>query len=237
MKNFEFTFYNLERHFEEACKQGYKIISCLDYYENKHNLSPLTLVNRVDVDLSIKKTERLLDIFNKLSVKATFFIRLHAPEYNPFDFENYRILKKIRNSGHEIGYHSEIIDQAIIWSEDAAECLERDICVLETMLDIKIKGVASHGGGTGLNNLDFWKDRNAREFNLLYEAYDSSDDFGLFHNSRYISDSEWTQWKCYENGVLVQGDRRTPTEHFRDKPPLIHILIHPDTYFDRHIYE
>ena len=43
--------------------------------------------------------------------------------------------------------------------------------------------------------------------------------------------------KSYENGVLLEGDRRTPTEHFKDKPPLINMLIHPDTYFDRHFYE
>ena len=193
MKKFEFTFKNIERHYKEASKQGYKIISCLDFYENKNSLGPLTIVNRVDVDLSIKKTERLLDIFDSISAKATFFIRLHAPQYNPFDFENYRILKKIRNNGHEIGYHSEIIDQATIWSEDASECLKRDINVLENMLDIEIKGIASHGGGTGLNNLDFWENRDAKQFGLLYEAYDRSDAFGLFHNSRYISDSEWTQ--------------------------------------------
>ena len=31
----------------------------------------------------------------------------------------------------------------------------RDVDVLNRILDISIRGVASHGGMTGLNNLDF----------------------------------------------------------------------------------
>lgn len=237
MSNFEFTFLNIENHYKTALSHGYNIISCLDYFKKKDGLSELTLVNRVDIDFSVKKTERLLDVFNQLSIKATFFVRLHAPEYNPFSFENYRILKQIRDTGHEIGYHSEIIDQATIWNENAADCLRRDIYVLNKMLDIQIEGIASHGGNTGLNNLDFWSTHTASDFGLKYEAYDRSDAFGLFHKSRYISDSEWTQWKSYENGKLQVGDRRTPSEHFTDRHPLVHMLIHPDTYFDRHFYE
>jgi hypothetical protein len=79
-------------------------------------------------------------------VKGSFFVRLHAPEYNPFSFENYLVLREIRDTGHEIGYHSEVIDQSAIWNEDAAQCLRRDLAVLSAMFDIQIKGVASHGG-------------------------------------------------------------------------------------------
>jgi hypothetical protein len=90
---------------------------------------------------------------------------------------------------------------------------------------------------TGLNNLDFWKDKRAIDFGLLYEAYEKSLDFNLFNEAFYISDSEWTRWKCYDRGQLCQDDRRTLAEHIASKHPLIYTLIHPDTYFDRHYYE
>lgn len=235
--DFHFTFANIEAQYRAALDAGYQFITCLEYAERKGSLPDLTVVNRVDIDLSVKKADRLRDIFDRLGIKASFFVRLHATEYNPFSFENYRILKAIRDSGHEIGYHSEIVDQAAIWGEDAAECLRRDVDVLNRMLDIRIEGIASHGGMTGLNNLDFWKDRRATEFGLLYETYDKSDVFNLFDKAFYISDSEWTRWKCYVRGQLRQDDRRTPEEHFRDKHSLVYMLIHPDTYFDRHFYE
>lgn len=236
-QDFHFTFANIEAQYQAALDAGYQFITCLEYMASKDNLPDFAVVNRVDIDLSVKKADRLRDIFDRLGIKASFFVRLHAPEYNPFSFENYRILKAIRDSGHEIGYHSEIVDQSIIWNEVAADCLRRDLDVLNRMLDIQVQGVASHGGMTGLNNLDFWKDNKAQEFRLAYEAYDNSDTFNLFHNSRYVSDSEWTQWKAYDQGKLLEGDRRSLKEHLTEKPSLIYLLIHPDTYYDRHFYE
>jgi len=105
------------------------------------------------------------------------------------------------------------------------------------MFNIKICGVASHGGMTGLNNIDFWKDKKASNFGLLYEAYDKQQEFNLFDESFYISDSEWTRWKCYNKGKLVKGDNRSLAEHIEDNYSLIYCLIHSDTYFERHFYE
>jgi hypothetical protein len=237
MSEFKFTFANIEDQYRSAVDAGYKVITCEEYYKRKSMLPAKTLVNRVDIDLSVKKAERLADIFNRLKIKATFFVRLHAPEYNPFDFENYRVLKSIIKNGHELGYHSEIVDQSKIWQEDAADNLRRDIDVMNRMFGIEIKGVASHGGNTGLNNLDFWKDKKASDFGLLYEAYDKQPEFNLFQEAFYISDSEWIRWKCYNKGVKVENDFRNIMEHLQDNHHLLHVLIHPDTYFDRHFYE
>lgn len=235
--NPEFTFKRLEQQYQKALSKGYMFITLFDYYENQSVISNKTIVNRVDVDFSVKKVEYLLDIYERLAIRATFFIRLHAPEYNPFSFENYRIIKRIRDNGHEIGYHSEIVDQAAIWNEKAHECLERDITVLNEMFGVKVNGVASHGGFTGANNLDFWRVNTPADFGLKYEAYESSSHFNLFKRSFYISDSSWTYWKCYKNGELVHGDTRSFGDHLDHSHPLIYLLIHPDTYFVRHIYE
>lgn len=236
--NFHFTFASLEAQYRLAQDAGYEFITCAEYARCKGSVPPLTIVNRVDIDISVKKADRLRDIFDRLGIKASFFVRLHAPEYNPFSFEHYRVLKAIRDSGHEIGYHSEIVDQAAIWQEDPAACLRRDLEVLGRMLDIRVVGAASHGGMTGLNNLDFWKDRQPAEFGLQYETYDKSDSFNLFDSSFYISDSEWTRWKCYDKGKLCVDDRRSFAEHVQQNShPLVYLLIHPDTYFDRHFYE
>lgn len=236
---FHFTFSNLERQLRFALDNGYRFLTCQEYLLKKAAgiISNYSLVNRVDIDYSCKKAKRLAEIFNKIGVKATFFVRLHATEYNPFDFENYLCLRYIRDTGHEIGYHSEAIDQSVIWGESAGNCLKRDINLLNLMLEIEIKGVASHGGMTGLNNLDFWKNKKPSDFGLLYEAYEESDNFNLFQEAFYISDSEWTQWKCYNHGKLVDGDNRCLSEHVQNKHSLIYLLIHSDTYFDRHFYE
>lgn len=235
---FTFTFDYIQSEFEKVLSYGYKVLTCEEYVKWKqHKSKELVLVNRVDIDFSVKKTEILVDIFNSFGIKATFFIRLHAPEYNPFSFENFRIIRKILDTGHELGYHSEVIDQSAIWDEDPTICLHRDIDVINRMFQTNIKGVASHGGMTGLNNLDFWKDKKAKDFGLLYEAYDTEPEFNLFNDSFYVSDSEWTRWKCYDKGKLVSNDKRSISEHAENKHQLMHVLIHPDTYFNRHFYE
>lgn len=236
--SFQFTFSNLERYFQVGIDQGYKIIPCREYPQHKQaSAQNKILVNRVDIDFSVKKAGRIATIFNNLGIKGTFFVRLHANEYNPFSFENYKILKFIRDSGHEIGYHSEIVDQAVIWNEAAADCLHRDIDVIERMFETKIVGVASHGGMTGINNLDFWQDKKPSDFGLLYEAYDKQPEFNLFNESLYVSDSSWTYWKCYLNGKSDEGNRKSLGEHLADGHPLVYSLIHPETFYDSHFYE
>lgn len=235
--NFKFTWENLEKEYQSLVDAGYDIITCREYVLNKQSLKSKTVVNRIDIDFSVKKVDVMLDIFRNLGIKGTFFVRLHAPEYNPFSFENYRILKRLVDDGHELGYHSEVIDQGKIWDEDPKDCLIRDIEVLERMLNVKISGVASHGGMTGWNNLDFWENHKPSEFNLLYEGYDKEPAYNLFQEAFYISDSEWTRWKCYDKGVRFEGDTRSIKEHIKDGHALIHLLVHPDTYFFNNFYE
>lgn len=234
---FAFTFSALQSFYKKALDVGYTFMTCEAYArtDNKSSLNKV-IVHRVDVDDSMPKAGRLLEMFNRVGVPATFFIRQHTT-YNPFSFQNFRVLKAMRDSGHEIGHHSEVIDQARIWNEDPEKCLRRDLTLLNEALDINVVGSASHGGMTGLNNLDFWKTRKPSDFGLLYEGYDKEPTFNLFDTSFYISDSCWTYWKCYDKGVLQEGNCKTFGEHLDDGHRLIYLLVHPDTYYDDHIYE
>jgi hypothetical protein len=231
-----FTFEYLEKQLDGALECGYEFLTCIGFVEKKNTLGEKAIVMRVDIDESVPKVARILDIFRSRDIKATFFLRLHA-EYNPFSFANYSVICRLIDEGHELGYHSEIIDQSFIWGIPPIKCLRTDLESISTMFDVRVQGVASHGGRTGLNNLDFWKTHKPSDFGLVYEAYDEERAFGLFQNSLYISDSEWTQWKCYSNGQLQENDRRSLIEHLKDDPRRVYLLIHPETYFDLHPYE
>jgi hypothetical protein len=238
MSSFAFTFANLRTELQRVMSAGYTALTCAQYVRAKREerLPAYTWINRIDVDFSMSKARKLIDVFSELDVRATFFLRLHAPEYNPFSFENYAIVRAMMSGGHEIGYHSEIMDQAAIWGERAEDCLLRDLRVMREMYGVPVVGVASHSGHTAQNNLDFWASRRPEEFGLLYEAYDKVA-FNAFHESVYVSDSEWTRWKCYENGTLAVADTRSLGEHAERRPPVLYSLLHSDTYFDRHFYE
>jgi hypothetical protein len=229
----EFDLGKLENDFNDMQKLGYKFLSCREYCNLKASgaLPELKMIIRVDVDFSLSKAIPILDIFKRIGICATFFLRLHAEEYNPFSIENYKVIKRIVRDGHEIGYHSEVIDQSSNWNENPDMLLRRDIEILSLISGTEIRGVASHGGNTGLNNLDFWVSKRSDEFNLDYEAYDRSEFFGAFWNSVYVSDSSWTEWKSYRNGKLIEGVKSSFIDYARKFEENIYLLIHPDTFF------
>ena len=234
---FPFTFDSLFEQYKKALDKGYKFMTCDEYFRTKPSDKDFVIVNRVDVDVSIKNAEILSDMFFSLGIKGTFFLRLHTKEYNPISFESFNIVKNIFSKGHEIGYHSEVLDLEAMWKINAEEILKKDISFFKDFFEIEIKGVASHRGLTNINNLDFWKDKKAKDFNLNYEAYDTEPEFNLFNNSLYISDSEITQWKCYKNGKIVNEDNRSLGDHLDDMPNLIYLLIHPEVYYEKYPYQ
>jgi hypothetical protein len=238
-RSLSFTFESLEQQYLHALNHGYHFMTCADYVRRKSegNLPGRIVVNRIDVDVCVRRAERLGELYDRLGIKGTFFIRLHAKDYNAVSFENYRVIKMLAERGHEIGHHSEVIDAAAIWNESPESCFRRDIELMKCMFNVEVYGSAGHGGMTGLNNLDFWDNRQPQEFGLLYEGYDTQPQFNLFQEALYISDSEWIRWKCYQNGEQVKGDYRTFGEHIDDAPPLIYLLTHPETYYDLHPYE
>ncbi|MDB3999634.1 hypothetical protein N9448_08465 [Litorivicinus sp.] len=234
----KFTHAYLFNELETFLVSGYEFITMEQYY-TAANITPRSKVAtlRIDVDFSLRRLKPLLSILKTLSIKSTIFVRLHAPEYNPFDFEGYRIMQDAIENGHEIGYHSEIVDQGIIWNESPDTCLTKDLCILEKLLDITIHGIASHGGKTNLNNLSFWEHRRPEEFGLKYEAYSTTNGKNAFSSGIYVSDSEDIRWKSYKFGKLMKDNSSPPSYFATEQHPFINILIHPDVYYTYHPYE
>lgn len=99
------------------------------------------------------------------------------------------------------------------------------------------KSMAGLRGQPDSNIQDFWKSCLSSEVLLEDVAYDDSKQFGLFGRSLFISESEWTRWNGYSNGKLLHGDRRSLLEHLEKAPPLVYLLIYPETFFEVHPYE
>lgn len=228
-----FTFEAYERHFAEALACGYRAITVRDYFESAFAAGEKVLINRVDVDVKIERLPRLLDICRRLGIRMSVYLRLHAPAYNLLTFSNIAIVRDLVAEGHEIGLHTELADAEGYCGLNGAALLRHELALLRHVSGTEIVGTASHGDMTQYNNLHFWRHHRPEEFGLLYEAYDPR----LWDRCRYVSDSEWTRWKSYQDGKLLDGDRRTPGEHARDGMPVLHVLTHPESWYDRYIYE
>ena len=228
-----FTFADHERIFAGALEAGYRAITVREYFEGAFAGDEKILVNRIDVDLKLNRIPRFLDIYRRLGVRASIYVRMHAPAYNLLSFGNLAIVRDIVAAGHEIGLHTELADAQGLCAIDGESLLRGEIALLETVAGAKVFGTASHGDMTPFNNLHFWRTHSPSTFGLLYEAYDKK----LWDHCRYVSDSEWVRWKAYDSGKLIPGDTRSPLEHAREGVPVLHVLTHPESWYDRYLHE
>lgn len=231
MDNFTFDYY--KKIFQIAIENDYKIITLKEFFSDEYDKNEKILVNRIDVDVKIDRLKTIYKIFKELNVKASIYVRLHAPTYNLLSIGNIKIIQDLISIGCEIGLHTELQDLEGYCNLDKKKTLVQEIHLFETLFAMKMYGTASHGDMTPFNNLHFWNTHKSQEFGLLYEAYDKK----LWNNCRYLSDSEWTRWKAYENGILLENDRRTPIEHMSDDVKTLHLLIHPESWYEEYIYE
>lgn len=215
----DFSFRHYREILEAAKSKGYFFTTLKDFDKNKDKRSLLIL--RHDIDFAPISALKIAEIEASLDIKSTFFVRLHAKQYNPFNFRIYSVLKKIAWLGHEIGLHSEVMDFAAIANEDAIESFDKEKKVFKALFGETKFGVSSHKDFTNTNNLDFWRRKNYRDPDVLYEAYDAK----FLDNSKYISDSlgRWDTNKCV-------------CRYINERYNSIYLLTHPVYWYNQNYH-
>lgn len=152
---------------------------------------------RIHEDNVWVRVVRLLDRFDRLDWKATFFISPALAILARADLE--ARLKEIRSRGHELGQHTHYYDvsqgeleKAPVWpsSQRIIEALERDYDYLRTA-DVTPVGFASGGHAIFDETLDwlvekgFKYDCSFRAFPLEYAAPSAQRGFPLMSPSRH----------------------------------------------------
>ena len=89
---------------------GHVLENCQEDMEffNKWHDNDKVILMRHDEDLSLPAAYNLARIEGDLGTKATYFVRLHAKNYNLLSQESYSSVHKIIKMGHEIGIHYEL---------------------------------------------------------------------------------------------------------------------------------
>ena len=214
----EFTWDYIKKQFEVSLETGHEIITVQEYFEYGSIVKKFH-INRVDVDFSIDKAERLALIFNDLGIKGTFFVRLH--EYNLLSYKNYRILKFIQDSGHEIGLHTETNHQVVAYGGNHFDHFLRDVEILESIINDMVYSYSNHQD----NRIDV---KNDVDYSGIYSADKIQD------NIITVTDSDWTKWKSYLYGKKwTPMDIATAARRYDN----IYTLIHPCKYYKRIVFD
>lgn len=184
-----FSFAHYRGIIERAQELGY-ILSTFDEHESV--TSPRLLLMRHDIDLSLENCLHFARIEHELGVCATYFVRVHARLYNPFEYKSYRMLQEIASLGHELGLHYEP-GFALAVGEDYEQMVRREKAILEAILDHPITSASAHlPGKTGTTV----NDTNKESFGIRYEAYSPH----FMKDFKYLSDSKGS-WR---EGCLCQ---------------------------------
>ena len=135
MDNFTFAYYKLI--FQKALENGYQIITLKEFFLDEYKRNEKIIVNRIDVDVKIDRLKKIYEIFRELGVKATIFVRLHAPNYNLLSIGNINIIRDLISIGCEIGLHTELEDVGEYCKIDKKELLKKEIELFEILFVLR----------------------------------------------------------------------------------------------------
>lgn len=217
LKNCNFSFH----HYFACLNSAQDLKHCFYTFDNyEQNVDKLILL-RHDIDYpTIEKAIAFARIENSLGIQATYFVRLHSNDYNPFGYRFYSGLKEIMYLGHEIGLHHEVLDFYSITKEDPGDVLRKDKKVLETILGRQVKGLVPHQDWTRIPNWKFSETWDYKDFGFEYEA----EELCKKENITCISDSlaQWTNDECMCQVIGKQNK--------------LCITVHPFYWYKKHFF-
>ena len=173
----DFTF----NKFEELCGA----ISCSEYeklnireYLLRKEKPHKCLLLRHDIDAKIERVLRMAEIENRHGISSTYYFRITDEVFKP------DIIKKVKELGHEIGYHYEVMDKAKGDPVKAINIFKQELGNLRNISQIDT--ICMHGNSrTPWNNRELWKSYDFKDFGIIGEGYLTID----FKDILYLSDT------------------------------------------------
>jgi hypothetical protein len=167
--------FTLEK-YEELCqtlRKKYKIYTVREYLLEKSTENVVIL--RHDVDRRVMNSLSMAMSESNLGIRSTYYFRY------PYTF-NKDIIRKIRDLGHEIGYHYEVLSKSQGDYQKAITLFQlelqefRKICEIDT--------ICMHGSPLSrFDNRDLWKKFHFEDFGIFGEAYLSLEGMTYFSDT------------------------------------------------------
>ena len=168
---------------------------------------PLARANRIlylrhDLDICLEEALDMAELEAKLGVRATYFVLINSPLYNPLSRDSLNLIHHIQAKGHWIGLH---IDLGLLSSLDTSQ-VEGDVLQLIRFYSTRIPLVpviSFHRPSATVLGRDF------NSFTSTYSRY-------FFRETKYISDSR---------GMWREGCPCQILSH--SLYPAVQMLVHP----------
>lgn len=165
-----------------AIKRNYSIITLFEYLANHQNCRNKNLIPdekicilRHDIDRNVKSALKMAELEQKLGIRSSYYFRY------PYTFKEDQIVK-IKNLGHEIGYHYETLSKTKGDYKKAIKLFEEELNAFRKICNIKT--ICMHGSPLSpYDNRNLWDKYDYNNYEIIGEAYLS------ISNVRYFSDT------------------------------------------------
>jgi len=209
--------------FHKAPKYDYiDLIKSIDaelcHYDNI-NPENKCLFLRHDEDRELEYTIALAKHEHEHQIKSTYFLN-HSENYFDYSTNFIEQCKKIIDYGHEIGIHSNALEEHLVSGESIENIITKPLEFFRKN-GIRIQGVSSHGSKICLNNklfnFEIWKEFESSNMAILKESnrfngtlnfdrlplsnFDLKYDASILESECYISDSSGRLWGAFKIGL------------------------------------
>lgn len=181
-------------------------IECLDLIKKSPPSIKIELIH--DLDHPESNIPQIASLETSREIKATYFIRLHAKNYNALSLSNIQAYRNLSDQGHRLGLHFE---PSFYEKNEVIEAISKESQLLEFTIGRPIKSVSIHEPAR-FGSIDQYSIPS----NLKYYCYDSK----YYQNKKYISDSGG-RWR---EGCMCQ--------HIGKHSEMI-ILTHPIWWYEK----
>jgi hypothetical protein len=218
-------------------RQQYQFTTCIDYFRHEKASSKKLVILRHDVDKLPLNSLQTATVENELGITGTYYFRIVRQSFDR------AIIEKIRNLGHEIGYHYEDLALAKGDTDRAIQSFERHLKMFSNLAEVKT--ICMHGSPLSkYDNRNMWVGHKYSSYGILGEPYYDID----FTQVLYLTDTG-RRWDGHRVSVrdkemrsgkpLLSGKYRLrSTEDIRNAlnagalPDKIMINVHPQRWTD-----
>jgi hypothetical protein len=192
----------------------------IDFAEIKESEERFFLL-RHDVEFSVEKAYELARIeHERLHINSSYFFQIRNYSYNPFSFENMRLIHQIHAMGHKIGLHVNF--SGISNLTQIANLIQTDVALLQTGLKLPIDRFSFHRPSFQLLKAKIkLKDLINTYDETYFQLYEQEHTIPSQLSIYYFSDSEH-RWK-YGN----------PLEKLTSDVKKLQLLIHPYSWSEK----
>ncbi len=122
------------------------------------------MILRHDVDRIPANALAMAELEHRLGIKSTYYVRTVPSVLSP------KLVRRLHELGHEIGYHYEVLSKCGGNTKKALELFANELGQLRRLAPVTT--ASAHGSPlSGWNNLGIWETADPTDFGLAGEAY------------------------------------------------------------------